>query len=87
MNKEQKEIKKVTDYIWKMINSKDLLKYKFGYHIKVIANIIHLTTIIKQQAKKEVFDDIENSSVEVPLFHSDCNCEWCEIKKKHLQPK
>ena len=40
-----------------------------------------------QKAKKEVFDDIENSSVQVPLFHSDCNCEWCKIKKKHLQPK
>jgi len=39
-----------------------------------------------EKAKKEVFDDIENSSVEVPLFHNDCNCEWCKIKKKHLQP-
>ena len=95
MNK--KEIKEVTDYIWKMINSKDLQKYKFGYHTKVIANIVHLTTIIKQQAKKEVFDDIdelikEDTDVSMPdkdgyemlLIHP---IKLSKLKKKHLQPK
>lgn len=37
-----------------------------------------------QRRIKEVLDDIENSTVEVPLFHKDCDCEWCMIKKKHL---
>lgn len=36
-------------------------------------------------AKKEVFDDIDKITLEgVSLFHDDCNCEWCELKKKHL---
>ncbi len=36
-------------------------------------------------AKKEVFDDLDKCTVQgVPLFHDDCNCEWCQIKKKHL---
>ena len=38
-----------------------------------------------KEAKKEVFDDIDNCTIEgIPLFHDYCNCEWCEIRKRHL---
>ena len=56
--KEKKAMKQALDYIWEVISSKDLQRYKFGYHTKIIAKISKLMTIIKFEAKKEVFSDL-----------------------------
>lgn len=50
MNEETKKaIKELTDYLWEVINSKDLQRYKFAYHTKIIAKIMRFNSSMLQQ--------------------------------------